>query len=127
MRRLIALLSAAFLIATVGCKKKSAPVAEQPAEAPAEAAPAAAPAEADASPKIANGPEMVRAALEKRQWDEAVRGAFAIQAMAGGNPERLKAAALLKEEVKMKLIEEAPRDQKAAEALGMIRAMTMGR
>jgi len=101
-----------------GCKKKSVEGAsgEPAAVTEGAAAPAAASSQAGT----------VRAALEKKDYDGVVGGLIAMKQSAS-TPEQMNEFTALVDEVKVKLLDEAPSNPKAAEALATLRRITGGR
>ena len=116
----------------LGCKKKPA------ADAPAPAAEASSPAPAPAAPtpppmmvapsqsKGGEAAAAVRAALDRREYGTAVSGTLQFQ-KAARTPEEWSEAAVLKQDVMMRLLRESQSDPQAAGALAMMRTMSRGR
>lgn len=113
-----------------GCKKKETEAEDAAASAPTEEAAAApvagTPSEAPASSKSLTPAEAVRAAMEKKQYTDAVRLVLQIQGSARTEQQAVEAAAL-KQEIKLALTDVANTDREAAQALGMLRLTTLGR
>ncbi|MGV3772626.1 MAG: hypothetical protein ACO1QB_06970 [Verrucomicrobiales bacterium] len=129
MKQLFFLTSVLVFVSLAGCAKKETQTVEEaaPEEAPAAEAAAAAPAaEAAGVPQKLTVAEAVRAAMEKRQYSDAVRLVMQMQASAQ-NEAQAQEAAVLKQEIKLTLMEVSATDRKAYEALGVLRATTLGR
>jgi len=100
-----------------GCKKKTSDEAGGAATAaPGAAAPAAKSTESEA----------IMAALDKKDYDAVVSGLAAMKQSAT-TAEQLTRFEGLVDDVKIRLLEEAPSNPKAAESLAVLRRLTGGR
>ncbi len=101
-----------------GCRKKT-DTQSAPANAPAKAA------EAAPAPKLP-GEDDVMAALEKKDYDGAMAALLRAKLVASTDEQKLQFMVLTRQ-AKDKLLEAAPTDAKAAEALAALRGLTHGR
>jgi len=100
--------------ALTACKKKPADTG------------AAAPA-AEAAPKAPAGPEQeINAAFDRKDY-EAVLAILLRTQQSVSNPDQQRNYAVLAHNAKMRLLDEAANDPKAAKVLATLRAMTQGR
>ena len=106
---------------SAGCGKKTE-TTPSPAEQPAVNAPKAPPASAA---KL-SGAEEIMAAIDRKDYDGAVAALLRIR-QAVSNAEQQVQFATLADEVRIKLLEAAPTQPKAAEALTVVRRITGGR
>jgi len=104
-----------------GCGKKTE-TTPSPAEQPAANAPKSPPASAA---KL-SGAEEIMAAIDRKDYDGAVASLLRIR-QAVSNAEQQTQFATLADEVRIKLLEAAPTQPKAAEALTVVRRITGGR
>lgn len=114
MRKLLFHCGVALLLCATGCKKEEAPSAPSKADA----APADAPA--------LSGSDAVRAALEKKDWDGAMSGLLQV-GQSVTSQEQQNNFLVLKQEVKNTLMDASATDPKAAQALTVLRQMTVTR
>jgi hypothetical protein len=111
----IALVLAGIILASgLGCKAKNQ-----------SSAGAAAP-EVQAAERLPEGTNIL-AALDQKDYEGAVAGLAKLQPLVGTAGELAADYLTLKMYVKGKLVELAPTDPKAAEALNSVRALTQGR
>jgi hypothetical protein len=106
-----------LLLASLGVscgKKKSA------------AEPAAADAAAAASPAQVTASQEIMAALDKKDYEAVVAGIVKAKQSVSNKDEEMAVANLI-DDVKIRLIEQAPTDPKASEALANLRRITGGR
>jgi len=83
-------------------------------------------AAADAAAQKLPGADQVTAALARKDYDGTMAALLKVRQGVANN-EQLIQYTTLAQDVKSKLIEAAPNDPKAAEALASLRAMTLGR
>jgi hypothetical protein len=101
------------LAVVVGCKAKVDTAAQANPEA------------LQAAQQLPEGTNAL-AALERNDYENAMKALVAIKQEVT-NPEQEAALAILKQHFKSKLMDAAPTDPKAAEALNTLRFMTQGR
>src|SRR4051812_18770925 len=106
-------LCALGLVLTMGCKAKVVPVEQGDAQA------------IQAAQQLPDGTNAL-AALDRKDYEAATKSLVAIKA-AVSSPEQEAALATLKQHFKSKLMDAAPTDPKAAEALSTVRMLTLGR
>jgi hypothetical protein len=107
-----------------GCGKK-AETTQSPASA-AEQPAASTPKSPPASAAKLSGAEEIMAAIDRKDYDGAVAALLRIR-QAVSNAEQQVQFATLADEVRIKLLEAAPTQPKAAEALTVVRRITGGR